>query len=178
MNRVVLQPDGGMLTEAGVPVEDPLGALGHGVALAPGFRLRSLFLLLEGHAVLVRLSAFLPALAARVRQAAPGAGDGTGLEQLEVGKRVELIGFPGPPRVEIYTTLQGVQDDARRDLRPFQLEQLLDLPLVLGPLKHVVFGDRMEILSFATVFTLFELIDGVTWELSFHGTPAQCALRR
>jgi len=28
------------------------------------------------------------------------------------------------------------------------------------------------------VYTLFEFIDGIAWELGFHGTPKQCEIRR
>ena len=52
------------------------------------------------------------------------------------------------------------------------------MSLKLGRLKHVVFGDKVDIFEFDTVFTLFEFIDGITWELSFHVTPEQCELRR
>ena len=38
--------------------------------------------------------------------------------------------------------------------------------------------DRVDIFEFDTVYTLFELIDGIAWELSFHGTPKQCEIRR
>jgi hypothetical protein len=58
------------------------------------------------------------------------------------------------------------------------LENLLDLPVKLGRLKHVIFGDRVDIFEFDTVYTLFEFIDGIAWELSFHGTPKQCEIRR
>lgn len=178
MNRVILQPDGLIVTEEAAPVEEPLRRLGHKVSLAQDFRLRSLFHLLERYPLLARLNDFIPALMERFR-AAPSRGcDGQGLEGLELGKRVELIGFPGPPRIEIYPTFQGIQGGCPCEIRHFQVEQLLDLPLGLGKLRHVVFGDRMDQLDFDTVFTLFELIDGITWELSFHGDPAQCALRR
>ncbi len=178
MNRVLLGPEGGISTEGAALAGDPLRRLGDGVVLADGFCLRSLFRLLERYPLLARLNDFIPALLERFRQAPAQGGDGQGLERLELGKRVELIGFPGPPRIEIYTTFQGIRAGAAEEIRNLQVEQLLDLPLSLGKLKHVVFGDRMDQLEFDTVFTLFELIDGITWELSFHGTPAQCALRR
>jgi hypothetical protein len=52
------------------------------------------------------------------------------------------------------------------------------MPLRLGKLKHVVFGDKIDVFEFETVFSLFEFIDGVAWELSFHGAPEACELRR
>jgi hypothetical protein len=59
-----------------------------------------------------------------------------------------------------------------------QLASLLDLPFKLGKLKHIVFGDRVDIFEFETVYTLFEFIDGIAWQLGFHVTPEQCELRR
>ena len=59
-----------------------------------------------------------------------------------------------------------------------QLDSLLDLPLKLGKLKHIVFGDRVDIFEFDTVYTLFEFIDGIAWQLGFHAAPEQCELRR
>ena len=50
------------------------------------------------------------------------------------------------------------------------------MPLRLGLLKHVVFGDRVDVFSFETVYTLFEFIDSIAWELSFHGTPRECKI--
>ena len=48
----------------------------------------------------------------------------------------------------------------------------------LARLKHIVFGDKVDIFEFDTVFTLFEFIEGIAWELSFHVAPTECALRR
>ena len=50
------------------------------------------------------------------------------------------------------------------------------MPLKLGMLKHIIFGDKVDVFEFDTVFSLFEFIDGIVWELSFHGTPKECAL--
>ena len=58
------------------------------------------------------------------------------------------------------------------------LENILDMPLKLGKLKHIVFGDKVDILEFDTVFNLFEFIDGIMWELGFQGTLTACELRR
>ena len=46
----------------------------------------------------------------------------------------------------------------------------------LGVLKHVIFGDKVDVFEFDTVFNLFEFIGGIIWELSFQGTPKECAL--
>jgi hypothetical protein len=36
----------------------------------------------------------------------------------------------------------------------------------------------MDAFEFDTVFTLFELIDAIVWELSFHGSLQACDIRR
>ena len=64
------------------------------------------------------------------------------------------------------------------EIRSSQLDGLLDLPLALGSLKHIVFGDKVDAFEFETVFNFFEFIDGIAWELSFHGRPQACELRR
>jgi len=62
------------------------------------------------------------------------------------------------------------------ELKSFHMQSLLDMPVKLGMLKHIVFGDKVDVFEFDTVFSLFEFIDGIVWELSFHGTPKECAL--
>jgi hypothetical protein len=88
-----------------------------------------------------------------------------------------MIGVP-KKRLEIYSAIRGMHKSDSVEIRSLQLTSLLDMPLKLGRLKHVVFGDRVDIFEFDTVFTLFEFIDGITWELSFHVIPEQCELRR
>ena len=65
----------------------------------------------------------------------------------------------------------------RTEIKFMQLAGLLDLPIRLGCLRHVVFGDQVDIFEFKTVFTLFELIDGIAWQLSFHGSPGTVRTR-
>jgi len=55
-----------------------------------------------------------------------------------------------------------------------RVEHLLDLPVCLGRLRHVVFGDKMDEFEFDTVYNLFEFMEAVIWELSFHGNPEHC----
>ena len=45
-------------------------------------------------------------------------------------------------------------------------------------LKHVIFGDKVDVFEFDTFYNFFEFIDGIAWELSFHGAPAKCEIRR
>jgi hypothetical protein len=99
------------------------------------------------------------------------------LDYLEFGKTVEMIGVPDK-RLEIYNSLFGVHASETSEIKSMQLASLLDIPLKLGKLKHIVFGDRVDIFEFDTVYTLFEFIDGIAWQLGFHATPEQCELRR
>ncbi len=48
----------------------------------------------------------------------------------------------------------------------------------VGYLKHVIFGDKVDVFEFDTFYNFFEFIDGIAWELSFHGAPAKCEIRR
>ena len=63
-------------------------------------------------------------------------------------------------------------------IRDFKLAHVLDLPLRLGNLRHIIFGDQVDALEFDTVFNLFEFIDSIIWDLSFHGTLMECEIRR
>jgi hypothetical protein len=102
----------------------------------------------------------------------------SGLDRLLLNKTIEMIAFPGEPRLEIYHSLYGVKGNETLEIRFFTLDSLLDLPFRLGKLKHVVFGDSIDLFEFETVYTLFEVIDAVAWELSFHGTQRACTIRR
>jgi hypothetical protein len=89
-----------------------------------------------------------------------------------------MIGFPGTPRLEIYNSFQGIRGDQTCEIRSLQIDNLLDMEVKLGRLKHIVLGDKVDIFEFDTVFTFFEFIEGIAWELSFHVAPTECALRR
>ena len=87
-----------------------------------------------------------------------------------------MTGYPGNPGMQIYVSFQGRSGRDQGDIKSFWLEHLLDLPLVLGQLKHRVFGDELDSFYFDTAFNLFELIDGICWQLSFHNLPDQCRI--
>ena len=80
--------------------------------------------------------------------------------------------------MEIYTSIHTVKNNETCKATGFSLASTLDMPLRLGKLKHIVFGDKVDIFEFETAFALFEFIDGVAWELSFQNQPAECAVRR
>ncbi|MFZ7124580.1 MAG: hypothetical protein ACOWWM_00290 [Desulfobacterales bacterium] len=178
MNTIILQ-DNGQIVKDGQPMTgDVLPVLNHAVSLDPAYSLRSFFRLLKRFPDLVRLSPFFPATIEQVAES-PASGCSTEeLDHLEFSKAVEMIGFPGDPRLEIFTSLKGVKSDAAHGIHSFGLGDLLDLPLRLGKLKHVIFGDRVDVFEFATFINLFEFIDGLAWELSFQNQPQQCEIRR
>ena len=178
MDHVTLDVDGVIKegsTEAG---RGPLRHLCRSVSLQDGFLLRSYFKMLERYPELGELNDFFPDFL-NIYRTTPGTGDPPpGIDHLELGKTVELIGFPGKPRLETYTSFYGVSGGKAVEIKAWRLERLLDLPVKLGRLKHIVFGDQVDILEFETVFNLFELIDGIAWQLGFHGAPLQCEIRR
>jgi len=174
MNRVILQPDGQLKTETRDTVQQPLAYLGHQVQLDPGCRLRSYFEMLEKYPVLMQLGAFYDSILDQYRRCPADGCLWEAFEHLELAKTVEMIGYPGSPRLEIYNVFHGVNEAQHCEIRSLAMEFLLDMPLRLGRLKHVVFGDNVDTFDFDTVYTLFEFIDSIAWELSFHGTPAQC----
>lgn len=177
MNAITLANNGSLIHAGTVVDGDPLLYLSCGVELEPDFCLRGVFELMRRHPVLARLNPFWGTLLEQYGKW-PASGCESGLECLVLGKTVEMIGFPGEPRLEIYVTLSGLVGDEALEIKTFQVDSLLDTPVRLGGLKHIVFGDKVNVFTFETVFSLFEFIEGIAWQLSFHGTPRECALRR
>ena len=176
MNLVTLHADGRLEAESAV-VADPLRQLGCQVRLADDVTLRSYFRMLETYPVFMELGHFFDLLCEQ-HAACPGKGcQWPDFGYLRFAKVVEMIGFPGEPRLEIYNTFQGIRGDTAEEIRSLPLKVLLDMPVRLGKLRHVVFGDKVDTFVFDTVYTLFEFIDGVAWELSFHGVPPECQIR-
>lgn len=179
MDEVILEKDGTLRDHHGARIEDPLGALGARVVLAQGYSLRAFMRMLLAYPVLQRLSDFAPEFAAQYPSWPQGDCRPAGLDRLEFSRVVEMIGHPGPPRLEIYHVLRGALPDGEdMEIKGWQVEMLLDAPLALGQLRHVVFGDRVAEFRFETVCNLFDFYEGVLWQLAFHGTPRECALRR
>lgn len=179
MDEVILTEDGDLQGHGGESIEDALRALGARVVLGPGYSLRGFMRMLRRHPVLFRLNDFAQDFAAQYESWPSEGCTPPGLDHLEFARVVELIGHPAPARLEIYHTLRGaLPDGADMEIKSWQVEALLDAPLALGPLRHVVFGDRVAEFRFETVCNLFEFFEGVLWQLAFHGTPRECALRR
>lgn len=177
MDRITLKKDGSINQNEKTVKSAALNLLSSQITLEEGYSLRSFFEMLDKYTLFAELSDFLPVYTEQYHNC-PKHGCKAGfLDYLEFGKTVEMIGVPDK-RLEIYNSLFGLQASETCEIRSMQLDSLLDLPLKLGKLKHIVFGDRVDIFEFDTVYTLFEFIDGIGWELSFHATPEQCELRR
>jgi hypothetical protein len=167
----------GRLTRAGeLAVEDTLAVLGHALELATGVSLRSYFRMLQRYPLLIRTSPFFPDLLDQYGKLPAEGCRWADCDHLVFSKTVEMIGFPGEPKLEIYRSLSGCSADGeeRLDLKLVPLGLLLDMPLVLGRLRHVIFGDNIDTFEFDTVYTLFEFVDGVAWQLGFQSAPETC----
>ena len=177
MESITLKKDGSIIRDGKTLNSVVLNLLSSQITLDEGFSLRSFFEMLGKYSLFSELSAFFPMYTEQYHDC-PKQGCNAGFfDYLEFGKTVEMIGVPDK-RLEIYNSLVGLQDSETSEVRYMQLDSLLDVPLKLGKLKHIVFGDHVDIFEFDTVYTLFEFIDGIGWELSFHATPEQCELRR
>lgn len=177
MNTVTLKKDGSINQNGKTVKSAALNLLSSQITLEKGYSLRSFFEMLVKYTLFAELNAFFPMYTEQYHNCPEHGCDAGFLDYLEFGKTVEMIGVPDK-RLEIYNSLFGLQANEASEIRTMQLDSLLDLPLKLGKLKHTIFGDRVDIFEFDTVYTLFEFIDGIGWELSFHATPEQCELRR
>ena len=201
METVRLTRDGRLVGPGDVPVTDPLPALSFAISLEEGCTLRSFFLMLRRYPDLLKLSEFLPAVLADAEKCPVSGCLSDDISLLAVGKTMELIGFPGEPRAELYLWLRGLAApsggavppsldaeqpgvflaglmEANREIRFTPLEILLDTPLFLAGLKHVVLGDVDRSLFCETRFTLFEVVDRLAWEFGFRGGSQQCSIGR
>ena len=177
MKAVTLKRNGSIDYNGRRVQRDILSFLSSQVELEESYTLRSFFQMLDRYKLLVDLDNFFPTYMEQYHNCPPEGCAAGAPDFLEFSKTVEMIGFP-EKRLEIYSTFSGVHENEAFEIRSLQLDSLLDLPVKLGRLKHIIFGDLVDIFEFETVFTLFEFIDGIAWELSFHVTPAQCELRR
>ncbi|MFV0423118.1 hypothetical protein [Oleidesulfovibrio sp.] len=180
MNNVALLPTGYLESQDAPVSNDPLALLGMVVSLEQGVTLRSFMQMLRLYPDFARLSPFF-AQALAETQKQPSANCITdAFTVLQLAKLIELTGFPGNPAVQSYTTLRGTSEHGgqEHELRFISLGELLDMPLALGGVKHTVFGDRPDVLICETAFSLFDVIEGIAWEMGFQGGSRQCSLRR
>jgi hypothetical protein len=178
METITLLPDG-RITKKDKPVTvDILPVLSSTVCLATDVTLGSFFDMVQHYPDLMRISPYLEPLMKII-----DSKDGPGMKTEEIShlvfyKTVAMKGFPGTPRVEIYNSLKGIQDNGKKPLNSFQVETLAGHDLTLGKLEHVIFGDGQDMFVYDTCYTLFELVEGIAWDLSFCFNPIQCTLRR
>jgi hypothetical protein len=177
MYALSLKNDGAIYYKQSAVDPDVLKYLSYQIGLENKYTLRSFFEMVEKYELLGKLNSFLPTCIEQYLNCPEQGCESVMIDHLEFAKTVEMIGYP-ERRLEIYSSIRGILQNDAVEIRSLQLNSLLDMPLRLGRLKHVVFGDRVDIFEFDTVFTLFEFIEGITWELSFHVTPEQCELRR
>ena len=177
MYAISLKNDGTIYYNQSAVDSDVLKYLSYQIGLEDGYTLRSFFEMIEKYELLGRLNSFLPTCIEQYLSCPEQGCESGTIDHLEFAKTVEMIGFP-EKRLDIYNSMRGIHKSDSVEIRSLQLNSLLDMSLKLGRLKHVVFGDRVDIFEFDTVFTLFEFIDAITWELSFHVIPEQCELRR
>jgi len=177
MNALSLKNDGAIYCDQNAVDSDVLKYLSYQIGLGDKYALRSFFEMVEKYELFGKLNSFLPTCIEQYLNCPEQGCESVMIDHLEFSKTIEMIGYP-ERRLEIYSSIRGIHQNDVVEIRSLQLNSLLDMPLRLGRLKHVVFGDRVDIFEFDTVFTLFEFIDGITWELSFHVTPEQCELRR
>jgi len=152
------------------------------IMLDQNFRLISFFRVIKCYPELEQLSDLLTTLLSIALQSdEPGIKPDIKLDEIDhlvFYKTISMKGFPGEPGIDIYNSLQGIKQDEPIGLKFFQIDSLLDHNLVLGKLKHIIFGDGQDSFSYETFYTLFELIEGICWEMSFNFNPKQCVLRR
>ena len=154
MNLLVLKSDGQIQFKDKPLSRGLLAFLGFRIELAPDYTLRSFFRLLETYPDLTALNPYLPSFVEQYRQCAPQGCHCQGLDHLELARTVEMIGHPGPPGMQIFVSLEGVCDGQEVSTKAYWIEHLLDQPLKLGKLKHLVFGDKLDAFNFDTVFSL------------------------
>ena len=177
MYAVSLKRDGTIYYKQGAVDSDVLKYLSYQIKLEEAYTLRSFFEMIDKYTLLGKLNSFFSTYIEQYVNCPEQGCDSEIIDHLEFVKTVEMIGYP-EKGLEIYSSIFGIKKNDTVEIRSLQLNHLLDVPLKLGRLKHVVFGDRVDIFEFDTVFTLFEFIDAITWELSFHVIPEQCELRR
>ncbi len=177
MEIIHLNIDGKILKKGKEIQTSPIGFLGQTIELAEGFKLISFFKMLGKYRELLQLGDVLESFLEIVEKQEQSIKD-PDIEFLIFYKTIEMKGFPGKPGLNIYNSLKGMVNHEPKDLKFYHLETLLDSELKLGELKHVVFGDKEDVFSYESFYSLFEFIEGISWQLSFNFNPLQCTIRR
>jgi hypothetical protein len=177
MEKLMLTKEGRMMKQRKPFTGNPLTALSLHVELEPGFTLASFFSMIRTYKVFIQLSQLLDPLLTMAEDAGKNFPKAREMDQLVFYKTIAMRGFPGKPGLEIYNSLKGVKGGKILGLKFFQMESLLEHELCLGELKHIIFGDQQDMFTYDTSYSLYELIEGVAWEMSFNFNPLQCSIR-
>ena len=156
--------------------EPPLRLLGCPVRFASGVTLGSIVQLLEASPTLQEISPLTTPFLDLFSHAAGGESSHSGFF-LSLTRIVELKAHPGEPRVNLFISLEAKSGDTTHPLDLFGPADLASMPLTLGPLRHIVFGDALHSEIFHTDYTLFEVLDAIFWELSFYWDKSRCGIR-
>lgn len=178
METVQIRKDGTILNNGKEIRSRCLAVLGHSVTLETGFCLDSFFQMIQKYPRFKEISPLFDAFLDIIPETDPTRLKTGDIDGLIFYKTIEIIGFPGTPAINIYNSLKGLGPDEPGDLKFFHLESLLGHALSLGQLRHIVFGDKQDVFRFDTFYTLFELLEGIVWELSFNFNPLECSIRR
>ncbi|KAF1076375.1 hypothetical protein [Halodesulfovibrio sp. MK-HDV] len=177
MEELTLAHDG-TLRLNNAAITDVISCLSNKVVLEDGVTLRSFFSLFSAYPDVLRLNLFLQGACSDAAACKDSGCTTEEFTHLELYRQLEMTGAPGTPEMNIHTLVRGINNTGRHELRFFRLESLLDMPFSLGQMRHVLFGDRTSELYCNTTFSLFEVIEGIAWELSFQGGSPTCSLRR
>ncbi|MCF6247880.1 MAG: hypothetical protein L3J69_11010 [Desulfobacula sp.] len=171
--------ENGLILKRGRVVTSPVFRyLSDTIILDKGFRLISFFRVIKLYPELEQLSDILSTLLSMAFQSGEPNIKTDEIDHLIFFKTISMKGFPGDPGIDIYNSLKGIKQEKSVGLKFFQMDSLLAQKLVLGKLKHIIFGDSQDTFSYETFYTLFELIEGICWEMAFNFNPKQCVLRR
>lgn len=177
MEKISLTKEG-IILKKNRPVTSPVfSLLSNTIDLDPGFTLASFFTLVRQYPELIQLSELLDTFLAMKDKAGQGFPRTLEIEGLVFYKTIAMRGFPGKPDLQIYNSLKGIKGGRTTPLKFFQMESLLEHELKLGELKHIIFGDGQDMFTYETFYSLFELIEGITWEMSFNFNPIKCSIR-
>lgn len=178
MERIEIDHTGTILKKGSPFRGRVLSLLGQSVLLKDSVTLSSFFAMIQRYPELKVISELFDAYLSMLPAHDPAVLKTDEIEGLVFYKTIEVTGFPGTPSLSIYNSLKGVTGDDIRDLKFYHLESLLGHRLSLGQLNHIVFGDQQDEFKYDTFYTLFELLEGIAWELSFNFNPLQCSIRR
>lgn len=184
MKKILIDKDGRILNKGRVVTGNCLGLLSFCVELEKGFTLGSFFAMADRHREFLPLSDLFSTFLSMVEKMGGKTTKTCEINGLIFYKTIAMKGFPGKPAVQIYNSLKGRVPEnlpgtyGTKPLKFFQMESLMEHDLHLGELKHIIFGDVQDMFSYETFYSLYELIEGITWELSFNFNPLQCSIRR